>query len=166
MRCLLGAYVERMGGAILGYARMLDTSYRRSHKRGRHGARRVPGSHDTCTGMYHDTCTVQVCVFNTRRARAVLRRGGAGGDRSHVGWPCVGVWWPGCVRWVARAPCPVFCNHIAAWLYTPRIHGEKPRRRAGPRAAQHEHGRRRNKRKFRRQGRLWSLDVDESMHAR
>ena len=30
MRCLLGAYVERMGGAILGYARMLDTSYRRS----------------------------------------------------------------------------------------------------------------------------------------
>lgn len=29
-----------------------------------------------------------------------------------VGWPYVG--WPGCVRWVARAPCPVFCNHYLA----------------------------------------------------
>ena len=101
------------------------------------------------------TIPVQVCITIPVQYRYVC-----------VGWPCVGVWWPGCVRWVARAPCPVFCNHIAAWLYTPRIHGEKPRRRAGPRAAQHEHGRRRNKRKFRRQGRLWSLDVDESMHAR
>ena len=29
-----------------------------------------------------------------------------------VGWPYVG--WPGCVRWVARAPCPVFLITVVA----------------------------------------------------